>query len=319
MIKGKAWANNHVHLLRAIKERGDNRYLLHYLNSFNYKGFVNGTTRLKLNQANMNNIPIPLPPLDEQKRISEKIELMLDKINQSKQLIEEAKQTFELRRAAILDKAFSGELTKKWREESVNGFTVNWLTKSLEDVCVGIFDCPHSTPQYIDEGIPAIRTSDVGFMKINLIAARRVSIEEFNARTSRVIPEIGDIIYCREGTIGNAGIVEEGSMCLAQRVVLFRANEEIIIPRFLCYMLNSPLVLKQVFANISQTTSPRINVGQLKKLQLVVPSLKEQKVIVSMLDKLISLENEFISKFEENSHIDVVENSILSKAFKGEL
>lgn len=84
-------------------------------------------------------------------------------------------------------------------------------------------------------------------------------------------------------------------------------------------MLNSPLVLKQVFANISQTTSPRINVGQLKKLQLVVPSLKEQKVIVSMLDKLISLENEFISKFEENSHIDVVENSILSKAFKGEL
>jgi len=58
----------------------------------------------------------PLPPINEQKRIADKVERLLGKINQAKHLIEEAKATFELRRAAILDKAFRGELTKKWRE-----------------------------------------------------------------------------------------------------------------------------------------------------------------------------------------------------------
>ncbi|GAB6459509.1 restriction endonuclease subunit S [Bacillus cereus] len=62
-------------------------------------------------------MPIPIPPIDEQERIVEKVERLLKKIEEAKMLIEEAKETFELRRVAILDKAFRGELTKKWREQ----------------------------------------------------------------------------------------------------------------------------------------------------------------------------------------------------------
>ncbi|WP_424768355.1 restriction endonuclease subunit S [Paenibacillus sp. sgz302251] len=65
----------------------------------------------------MNRLPFPLPPLNEQKRIVDKVERFLDRINQAKQLIEEAKETFDLRRAAIFDQAFRGELTTKWREK----------------------------------------------------------------------------------------------------------------------------------------------------------------------------------------------------------
>lgn len=64
-------------------------------------------------------LSFPLPPLNEQKRIAEKVERLLNKIEEAKQLIEEAKETFELRRAAILDKAFRGELTAKWREKNL--------------------------------------------------------------------------------------------------------------------------------------------------------------------------------------------------------
>jgi len=63
------------------------------------------------------NLKIPLPPINEQHRIADKVERLLDKVDQAKQLVEEAKETFELRRAAILDKAFRGELTKEWRED----------------------------------------------------------------------------------------------------------------------------------------------------------------------------------------------------------
>ena len=69
IIEGKAWVNNHVHILRSHYGSVGNFYLLHYLNCFDYTGYVNGTTRLKLTQASMNTIPIPFPPLPEQHRI----------------------------------------------------------------------------------------------------------------------------------------------------------------------------------------------------------------------------------------------------------
>ncbi|BBP91328.1 hypothetical protein BsIDN1_49460 [Bacillus safensis] len=73
-------------------------------------------------------MPLPLPPVNEQKRIAEKVERLLSKIEEAKQLIEEAKETFELRRAAILDKAFRGELTRKWRGENADITTANeWI------------------------------------------------------------------------------------------------------------------------------------------------------------------------------------------------
>ena len=71
LIKGKAWVNNHAHIL---KSKTNNSFLCYYLNYFNYKGYVSGTTRLKLTQAQMKRIPIPVPPLPEQERIVARIE-----------------------------------------------------------------------------------------------------------------------------------------------------------------------------------------------------------------------------------------------------
>ncbi|WP_053956875.1 restriction endonuclease subunit S [Inediibacterium massiliense] len=117
IIEGKAWVNNHAHILKSYFGNYGNLYLMHYLNQFNYHGYVNGTTRLKLTQSKMKEIPIPIPTLAEQQRIVNKIECLFSKINKAKELIEEAREGFENRKAAILTKAFRGELTKEWREE----------------------------------------------------------------------------------------------------------------------------------------------------------------------------------------------------------
>ena len=74
LIEGKAWLNNHAHIIKSHYGEVGNKYILHYLNVFNFHGYVNGTTRLKLTQASMRTIPVPLPPLAEQKRIVEQIE-----------------------------------------------------------------------------------------------------------------------------------------------------------------------------------------------------------------------------------------------------
>ncbi|MBW2655678.1 MAG: restriction endonuclease subunit S, partial [Deltaproteobacteria bacterium] len=112
MIFGKAWVNNHAHILRSLYGSSGNRFLLHYLNSFDYNGYVSGTTRLKLTQKSLRKILLPLPPIEEQKRIVKKLTSMLAKLEDVRELIKEAKESNENRRAAILNKAFTGELTK---------------------------------------------------------------------------------------------------------------------------------------------------------------------------------------------------------------
>ena len=70
IISGKTWVNNHAHVLRS---KFNNKFLCYYLNQFNYKGYVSGTTRLKLTQAQMKLISIPVPPISEQERIVSRI------------------------------------------------------------------------------------------------------------------------------------------------------------------------------------------------------------------------------------------------------
>ena len=66
IIEGKAWVNNHAHILKSFYGKNGNIYLNYYLNIFDYFGYVNGSTRLKLTHKNMDRIPVPLPPLAEQ-------------------------------------------------------------------------------------------------------------------------------------------------------------------------------------------------------------------------------------------------------------
>jgi len=112
LAKGKFWVNNHAHILLALEGVTSNKYLLHYLNKFNYKGFVGGTTRLKLNQANLKQIPVPLPPPEQQKRIVAKIEELFSHIDAGIEALKKAKQLLKQYRQSVLKAAVTGELTK---------------------------------------------------------------------------------------------------------------------------------------------------------------------------------------------------------------
>ncbi|MBE9485238.1 MAG: restriction endonuclease subunit S, partial [Bacteroidetes bacterium] len=110
IINGKSWVNNHAHVLRAIKEITSNRFLCNYLNLFDYQGFVKGTTRLKLNQGSMKNIPTPLPPLLEQRAIVHRIENLFHRTSEVGERVTAAIAHADRLTQSILAKAFRGEL-----------------------------------------------------------------------------------------------------------------------------------------------------------------------------------------------------------------
>ena len=110
IIEGKAWVNNHAHILRSRFGNVGNKFLCHYLNVFDFSSYVNGTTRLKLTQAKMKTIPIPLPPPEEQKEIVRLLDDLLGREQRTKDLALKMLERVELMKKSILARAFRGEL-----------------------------------------------------------------------------------------------------------------------------------------------------------------------------------------------------------------
>ncbi len=116
IIAGKSWVNNHAHVLCACSQITNNRYLKFYLDNFDFHGYVNGTTRMKLTQASLNSIPVRLAPMLEQRRIAEKLEKLLAEVEQCKGRMVKIPVLLKRFRQSVLAAACSGRLTADWRE-----------------------------------------------------------------------------------------------------------------------------------------------------------------------------------------------------------
>ena len=110
LIKGKSWVNNHAHVLRAKTEVTSNQFLCHYLNTFDYHGYLTGTTRLKLNQSAMRKILVPIPSFTEQKQIVSELQRNLSGADEIEITIAVEIKRAERLRQSILRHAFSGKL-----------------------------------------------------------------------------------------------------------------------------------------------------------------------------------------------------------------
>jgi restriction endonuclease S subunit len=113
LIAGPSWVNNHAHVLRANDSIVNQKLLMHYLNQFNYVGYANGTTRLKLTQGSMNTIPVSLPSRPMQEQMIDFIDQQFSIMDASVKAAEiVAIQSVSLRRS-LLQSAFTGQLSKE--------------------------------------------------------------------------------------------------------------------------------------------------------------------------------------------------------------
>lgn len=170
-----------------------------------------------------------------------------------------------------------------YQETSIGWIPKHWDVIPVERCCSAIVDCPHSTPYYETSGIPCIRTADMVPGELLLEQAYRVSEKAYRTRVERLVPRAGDIIYSREGErLGIASPVGIEPVCLGQRVMLLRP-EHAESRSFLMWVMNMPLFYRQVLKGLGATTSPHVNVGDIKNLLVPSPSLDEQLQIGSTI------------------------------------
>ena len=304
IIYGKTWVNNHAHILRS---KTNNEFLCYYLNYFNYKNYVSGTTRLKLTQAQMRKIPIPNIPSDEQSRIVASIEELFSELDKAVDTLKTTKEQLEVYRQTILVDAFRA--------------ATNSTYLKVGCVCAKIVDCPHSTPKWEKSGKLCLRTTNFKRGYLDLQSPNYVSEETFHDRNRRIIPQPGDVLYSREGSVLGIACTIPSNIypCLGQRMMLLRSGEK-LNNRYLMHYLNSPMVTNHVIATKGGTGSPHINVGDIKEFKIPIPSLEEQSNIVRQIEEqLSSCDNVEKTVDAILAQADAMRQSILKQAFEGTL
>ena len=158
---------------------------------------------------------------------------------------------------------------------------MGWNTLPLEKACKSIVDCPHSTPSYTNEdtGFMCIRTSIVKKNKILWDDIEYIPEDEFVKRIQRKKPEVGDIVYTREGAIlGIAAIIDRDcNVALGQRSMLLSPDIDKCTSAFVCVAMNSDSFLNNVLKGVSGSASPHINVGDIKAFRMIMPPVELQK------------------------------------------
>lgn len=253
-----------------------------------------------LNQELIKNSFLLVPSLDEAKNIAAFLDHETAKIDK---LIEKQQQLIELlkeKRQAVISHAVTKGLNpdvpiKDSGVEWLGEVPEHWDITRLKYECSHIVDCPHSTPNYTDDGdFPAIRTADIFAGYLNLEKCRRVTKGVYDERNTRLIPRAGDIIYSREGErfgIG-AAIPEGAKVCLAQRVMLFRAKST---PGYLMWTLNSSSTYSQAQQDCIGSTSPHVNVDTIKNFILAWPPENERVEISNFILQISGLVESFVA------------------------
>lgn len=158
----------------------------------------------------------------------------------------------------------------------------------LDEACTLIVDCEHKTAPAARVGTPCIGTPDIRNGRIDFEGSKKVSAEAYAEWTKRATPEGGDLIMAREAPVGEVGYVPaDQPACLGQRTVLLRPSRRVVNPRYLHYLLLSPVCQASLRSLSEGSTVPHLNVADIRRFELgTLPDLTMQEAIAEVLGAL---------------------------------
>lgn len=267
----------------------------------------------------------PLPPFAEQQRIVDRIESLFEKLDQAKGLIQDALDSFENRKSAILHKAYTGELTKRWREDNGVGME-SWEEKPLKEVVKFKTGYAFDSKSFSNTGYQVIRMGNLYNGVLDLSRNPVYISPELIDSTivSKYSVNKGDILLTLTGTkykrdYGYAVLIKESNgLLLNQRIVAF--TPELIETNYILYYLQSDL-FRDIFFSSETGGVNQGNVSSkfVENIKIPMASLVEQKEIVRILYTIYEKEQNANELCDLIDNIGLMKKAILARAFRGEL
>jgi type I restriction enzyme S subunit len=270
---------------------------------------VPGGIKTELKSKRLLPIPIPLPPMAEQRRVVARIEELAAQIHEARTLRHQAAEEAE-----ALSHSGAEAVFRRLRDR--------FGTKAVGDVCNTITDGDHNTPQFSDEGVRFIFVGNVSSGRLHFDNSKRVSPEYFGTLKSHRLPERGDILYSAVGaTLGIPAVVDRDEpFCFQRHIAILKPDRQSVDSKFIWHMLGSRTVFEKAWASTTGSAQPTIPLRAIRGLPIPVPPLPEQRRIVAELDAL-QAEVDALKRLqaETATELDALLPAILDRAFKGEL
>ena len=302
------------------------RYFGHFFGTNYYRSTASslalGININNLKAADFEQIEVPIAPLNEQKRIADKLDTLLARVDASRAHLERVQEILKDFRQSVLAAAVSGRLTEEWREEKD---IKNWDYEKAMDICEMVQS--GGTPRegfVFDQGIPFLKVYNLVNQKVDFCYRPqyvRPEIHNGVLKKSQTIP--GDVLMNIVGPpLGKVAIVPNDypEWNINQAITLFRPSKN-VISRWLYYFLCSGFSVAEIIHETRGSAGQsNISLTQCRNFVIPVPTLEEQQEIVSRVDRLFSFADQLEARVQ--TALDRAENltpSLLAKAFRGEL
>jgi len=236
-------------------------------------------------------LQIPIPPLEEQKKIAEILNTIDSIIIDTTNLIEKLK----LLKEKTLNLLITGKIWhKEFKDTEIGKIPKNWEIVKLEKITTKIADIDHKMPKKQKNGIPFVsikcmlKYPDLNFyLDLNDPDLEFISKEDYEYYARRFNAEKEDIIYSRFGSIGHAKLVTtEQPFIASYSIVLIKPDKHKVNSAFLTYILNSEVVIKQAKIASKGSANKNLHLRDIKNLKILLPPLEEQKKIVEILSTI---------------------------------
>lgn len=323
----KAVLNQHIFNVRFDRNAIDRNFLRHAINQTLDEQIAKahgGVGLRHVTKGKFEETEVPIPPLAEQRRIVAKIDSLTGKSRRARDHLDHIPRLVEKYKQAILAAAFRGDLTREWRETRGEG---PWRDVSVSDLSLSLFDGPFGSnlksSDYTEQGIRVVRLENIGHLGFIREKQTFVSEEKYAGLTRHTL-QSNDILV-------SSFVADEMRVCLFPHDLdtlainkadcfCIRPDISAVIPKFVELRLASSETYKALEEAVHGATRPRISLTQLRSFRFDLPSMEEQTEIVQRIESAFAwIDRLAADSTSARKLIDHLDQSVLAKAFKGEL
>ena len=239
-----------------------NRYLYHYLKSKTdyLNSLGRGATFKEISKNIVESIEIPLPPINEQRKIAAVLDKVSDLIAKRRQQLDKLDELVKSRFIEMF-----GDVPE---EEKV----------TIAEICKIITDGTHQPPKFTNTGIPFLFVSNIITNDICYDAEKFISKETYAELIKRTPIEIGDILLSTVGSYGHPAIVKtDRRFCFQRHIAYLKPKSDMVKSEYLRGAILSDNVQRQIDERVKGIAQKTLNLSEIRKIRLPLPPMKLQE------------------------------------------
>jgi len=295
---GDAVLNQHIFRVDFDETSIDKRFFRHAINRKLEEliSIAHGGVGLRhVTKGKFEKTLIAVPPLDEQRRIADKLDAALARVDACRERLDRVPDILKRFRQAVLTAATSGKLAEDWRAEQetdagVNEKPLRWGEQPLAELCeqgrvitYGVI----KLGKEVDDGVPCLRTSNVRWLHIDTNGMKRIA-PELSAEYARTVLRGGEVLVNVRGTLGGVAVAqsEMAGWNVSREVAVVPVDNTQMDPWFLAYWVGSEASQNWLGRVKKGVAYIGINIEDLRNLPIGIPHMDEQKEIIRRVQAL---------------------------------